>query len=60
MGFNSAFKGLRVCVCSLRYPARNEHAPYDMACPALQHFSTLYAHQVDRISYSRQLYNMQH
>ena len=27
-----------VCVCSLRYPECNAHAPY---CPALQYFSTL-------------------
>ena len=32
-----------VCVCTLRYPACNAHAPYcHVACSALQYFSTLY------------------
>ena len=31
-----------VCVCSLRYPARNAHAILSsVACPAVQYFSTL-------------------
>jgi hypothetical protein len=30
-----------VCICSLRYPARNAHASYcNLTCPALPHFST--------------------
>jgi hypothetical protein len=33
---------LSVCVCRLRYPACNAHAPYyHVVCPALQYFSTL-------------------
>jgi len=33
----------RMCVCSLRYPACNAHAPIlsSVACPALQYFPTL-------------------
>jgi len=31
-----------MCVCSLRYPTCNAHAPYyHLSCQALQHFSTL-------------------
>ena len=32
---------LSVCICSLRYPAYNAHAPCHVSCPALQYFSTL-------------------
>jgi hypothetical protein len=29
------------CICSLRYPARNAHAPWSsVTCPALQYYST--------------------
>jgi len=40
---------LSVCICGLRYPACNAHAPYChlWPCPALQYFSTLSHKQHD-------------
>ena len=38
----SIIHNLSVCICSLRYPTCNAHAPYcHVACPPLQYFSTL-------------------
>ena len=36
-----ALHNLSVCVCSLRYPACNAHAPCHVVHPALQYFATL-------------------
>ena len=48
---------LSVCICSLRYPACNAHAPWSVACPALQYVST-FSHKRHNFRKSYWRYNI--